>query len=226
MTGVHDMGGQPSSDPIPLAEEEKNVGAQPWHNRALAITVAAGFLGMWNIDASRHSRERLAEEDYLRFTYYERWLAALANLLVERGLLREEELLSGVPTVPGASQRCIRGGEIKALLDAGGPTARDAETREKFRTGDRVKSRTTGNRFVKNGHHRCPSYAAGCTGTIVRSYGAHVLPDSNAHFLGEVPEPLYSIAFKAGELWGDGAEYQDDLVMVDLWESYLDPVRP
>jgi nitrile hydratase subunit beta len=49
-----------------------------------------------------------------------------------------------------------------------------------------------------------------------------VLPDTNAHGLGECPEPLYTVAFAAADLWGE-AERDGDEVTLDLWQSYLCP---
>ena len=40
----------------------------------------------------RDGIERLAEEDYARLGYYERWARSLAWVLVEKGLVTEAEL--------------------------------------------------------------------------------------------------------------------------------------
>jgi hypothetical protein len=48
-----------------------------------------------------------------------------------------------------------------------------------------------------------------------------VFPDTNAHFLGEQPQHLYSVRFAARELWGDEASARDS-VYIDLWDSYLE----
>ncbi|NNF78362.1 MAG: nitrile hydratase subunit beta, partial [Rhizobiales bacterium] len=40
---------------------------------------------------------------------------------------------------------------------------------------------------------------------------------------GEDPQWLYSVRFKATELWGDGAN-RNDHVHVDCWEPYLERV--
>jgi len=48
------------------------------------------------------------------------------------------------------------------------------------------------------------------------------LPDTNAAFQGENPQHVYSVRFEARELWGDQAKPQD-LVYLDLWDSYLEP---
>ena len=62
----------------------------------------------------------------------------------------------------------------------------------------------------------------GPAGPVVdRIHGAHVFPDSNAHFRGESPQHLYSVRFSARELWGETAAARD-AVYVDLWEDYLE----
>jgi nitrile hydratase len=68
-----------------------------------------------------------------------------------------------------------------------------------------------------------PAYVAGARGYIQLLHGAHVLPDSNAHGLGEAPEPLYAVRFSASQLWAH-PEHPDDEVILDLWESYLEPL--
>ena len=55
------------------------------------------------------------------------------------------------------------------------------------------------------GHTRLPRYVRGRRGTIERDHGAHVFPDSNAHFQGENPQYLYTVRFAARELWGEAA---------------------
>ena len=59
-------------------------------------------------------------------------------------------------------------------------------------------------------------------GEVLLLHGAHVLPDSNAHFRGESPQHLYAVRFSARELWGPEAAPKDS-VTLDLWESYLEP---
>ena len=78
MSRVHDVGGRFGDGPVVPEAEEGKFHAD-WHPRALAVTLACGTLGLWNLDLSRHRREGLAPSDYVRFTYYEKWLAALAG---------------------------------------------------------------------------------------------------------------------------------------------------
>ena len=91
----HDMGGRFGDGTVIPDDDAAPVFTQDWHGRALALTLAAGALGAWNLDISRHARECLKPEDYSRFSYYEKWLAALADLLHAHGVVRLEELQSG-----------------------------------------------------------------------------------------------------------------------------------
>lgn len=76
------------------------------------------------------------------------------------------------------------------------------------------------NMQIPGGHTRLPAYAAGVRGRVVRVHGTHVFPDSNAHGLGEAPEPLYAVAVPSSELWAH-PEHPGDEVVLDLWQSYL-----
>ncbi|MCA0271665.1 MAG: nitrile hydratase subunit beta [Proteobacteria bacterium] len=222
MTRVHDMGGRFGDGPVVSEPQGMVPFAKGWHRDALALTLAAGALGQWSIDRSRHVRECLSPGDYTRFSYYEIWLAALAGLLVEKGLVSREELATG-KAEPGAPHpRIFRPEAVGPSLARGTPYTRDSKVAPVFSLGDRVRTRLPArNLLVAGGHTRLPSYAAGHVGTVILSHGAHVFPDSNAHGLGESPEPLYTVAFDAGDLWG-AAERAGDEVTLDLWQSYLE----
>ena len=223
MPGVHDMGGRPCSETIDAAGAGQSVFEEPWHARALAVTLLAGFIGKWNIDASRHSRETLPEAEYRSLSYYEVWLAALTNLLVRHGLVGTEELANpkGAPEAP-LSPRAVPADEVELILRRGSPASRESASKASFKAGDQVRTvQPAGNKLTPGGHSRLPAYAEGKAGTVCRTYGPHVLPDSNAHFLGEAPEHLYSVSFRAADLWPEAGEGGSDEVTLDLWESYL-----
>ena len=226
MTRIHDMGGRFGYGPV-IPETEEKVLEESWQERSLALTLAAGVLGLWNIDMSRHAREGLHPREYVRFSYFEKWLAALANLLVETGALESGDLLphEGDQTTQPLSPRALRAVSVSDLLRRGSPYSRDSQEAPRYSVGDLVCTRRLAeNRLVPGGHTRLPSYAAGACGRVLRHHGAHVFPDSNAHGLGEAPEPLYAVAFPAAELWANPEHPRDEVVM-DLWESYLEPKR-
>ena len=90
----HDMGGD-QAGPITPDRPDDPIFAEPWHKRVLGLTVAGGAMGAWSIDTSRFWRESLPKTDYQSFTYYEKWLAALRNLVVARGFVTRDEIING-----------------------------------------------------------------------------------------------------------------------------------
>ena len=223
MSRPHDMGGRFGDGPVVPEAEDVKFHAD-WHPRALALTLAAGSLGTWNIDVSRHARECLAPKDYAAFSYYEKWMGGLAALLVQTGVLSRDELAGkSNDEISELAVKKLTADQVAGVLARGGPADRDSAVAPVFNVGDAVVTRRIAeNTLVSGGHTRLPNYAAGATGRVARYHGTHVLPDSNAHGLGEAPEPLYAVVFQASELW-QHPEHPRDEVVLDLWQSYLDP---
>lgn len=223
MTRLHDMGGRFGDGPV-IPEPEGMPFHSEWEARALALTLAAGALGQWNIDSSRHARECLPPGDYLRFTYYEKWIGGLAALLVAKGIVTPQELAGTVPATPSPlAQKALRPDAVAPMLAKGGPADRPGDEAPAFHPGDAVLARRIPeNHWVKGGHTRLPRYAAGAAGTVLRCHGIHVLPDASAHGLGDRAEPLYAVAFPASALWAQPEAAADEVVL-DLWQSYLVP---
>lgn len=224
----HDMGGIPDDKIIISAEsreDEEQVFHQPWHARALAITLAAGALGKWNLDASRFARECLPADDYKQFSYYEKWLAGVCNLLVTHKLISRDEVAAGTAESAAPHDRMLKPEIVSAVLASGGPVRRDIAQKPKFEAGTAVRTKQISDTLlVPDGHTRLPAYAAGKQAVIRACHGAHILPNAHAHFRGEAPEPLYQIAISAAELWGENAVAGDEVIL-DCWESYLEAVR-
>jgi nitrile hydratase len=216
MNGVHDMGGMDGFGPV-ATEANEPVFHERWEARALALTLAVGAWGRWTLDASRFARERIPAAEYLRMSYYEKWMAGLTTLLVEAGLVTREEIENGRST-PGAQKAVppLKAERVAASLANGGPTERTVADEPRFSLGMTVRARN----MNPLGHTRLPRYVRGKLGTIARRHGAHVFPDANAHGLGERPQHLYQVRFEAQELWG---ESNNSAVYIDLWESYLEP---
>jgi len=217
MNGVHDMGGMHGMGPI-APEPAEPVFHERWEARVFALNRAVGVLGKWNIDAGRHSRERIPPADYLRMSYYEKGLSGLIMLLKESGLVSDAELESGQPA-PGTAKTAqpLTPEQVARLITARGGYERPVNEPPRFAIGQAVRAK----KINPTGHTRLPRYARGCVGTIDRVHGAHVFPDSNAHFHSESPQHLYSVRLKARELWGKAAPR--DAVYIDLWEDYLEP---
>jgi nitrile hydratase len=219
MNGVHDMGGMHGLGPV-APEPDEPVFHARWEARVLALTLAVGAWGRWNIDASRFQRELIPGADYLRMSYYEKWITGLVELMVGAGLVTREEIEAGRPA-PGSATAAPRltADKVAPLLARGGPASRDVAALTRFKAGDAVRARN----LNPTGHTRLPRYVRGRLGRIERDHGVHVFPDSNAAGHGEAPQRLYQVRFEARELWGPDAAAVRDAVYLDLWDCYLDP---
>jgi nitrile hydratase subunit beta len=217
MNGPHDLGGQMGFGPISPERDEPVFHAE-WERRAMALTVAAGGLRLWNIDISRHSRERIDPPAYLGASYYEKWMGGLTKLLVEYGLANETEIATGRMSAPPLRVTPLAADKVAAGLARGSPASRPPVAKARFAIGDKVHTRN----IHPEGHTRLPRYARARLGEIVLVHGAHVFPDSNAHGKGEDPHWLYTVRFSARELWGEDRNPRD-AVNIDLWEPYLEP---
>jgi nitrile hydratase len=218
MNGVHDMGGMQNMGPIEY-EKDEPVFHHAWEGRTYALTRAMGAWGKWNIDASRYERELLPPADYLRMSYYESWIVRLEQLLIKRGLVTQEEIERGRPAdgSPKASPP-LQADAVATSIREGTPFNRDTPAPARFDVNQRVRARNVN----PVGHTRLPRYVRGKSGTVIRDHGVFVFPDTNAHFLGEKPQHLYSVQFNARELWGAEAR-PHDRIHLDLWEDYLEP---
>lgn len=221
MDNVHDMGGMQGFGPInPEPETEEPLFHAPWEARALGLTLAAGALGQWSIDRSRHARETLPPAVYLTHSYYEIWMDALVALLVDAGVVTREELAEGrpaAPTDPDLVARRMAPEAVPGVLAKGGPATLPSETEPRFAIGDTVRVTV---RHPK-GHCRAPRYVRGRTGTVIRDHGGHVLPDASATGK-RMGETLYTVRFDAAALWGPDAD-GPGTVHLDLWDRYLEP---
>ncbi|MDA0367837.1 MAG: nitrile hydratase subunit beta [Proteobacteria bacterium] len=87
MPGPHDLGGR-NFGPVNRAEHARS----EWDNRVDAILKLMLDGRRFRVDELRRAIESLPERDYMTFSYYEKWLAAIRLLVVEKGLLSEQEI--------------------------------------------------------------------------------------------------------------------------------------
>ena len=218
MNGVHDMGGMQGMGPI-VYEENEPVFHSDWEGRVYALTrVLRAGGGKWNIDAGRRELELLPPAEYLRMSYYERWVARLPIQVLKTGFATQAEIQSGTPA-PGSTKTTpqLTAEMVPAMIVRRASTRRDAHVSPRFKVGQRVRARN----IHPSGHTRLPRYARGKVGAVVQDRGVFVFPDTNAHFLGEKPQHLYSVRFAARELWGEQASPRDS-VYIDMWDDYLE----
>jgi nitrile hydratase subunit beta len=219
MNGPQDLGGQMGHGPV-KPEPDEPLFHEPWERRALAMVVAMGPTGFWNLDTVRHTRESLPPVVYYSATYYEIWMRALANLILANELASGAELSAGKSSGPGrAAKRVLAAADVADVLARGTPYDRPCDRRPVFKAGDRVRCRND----HMTTHTRLPRYARGVTGEVVENHGAFVFPDTNSRREGENPTWCYAVRFRAEDLWGKGADPASE-VMIDLWEPYLERI--
>jgi nitrile hydratase len=221
VNGVHDMGGTHGFGRVEI-ERDEPVFHHAWESRVFAMVNAARLAGLFNVDQSRFARERIPPVEYLRSSYYERWLAGLVRNLEELGLVTSDELKArqvdgASPAVPVPDVVAVSPGDLDGPRPLMPPSKVDVDVAPRYRVGDRVLART----IHPTGHTRLPRYARGRRGVVVADHGVWVFADTSAMGLGPSPQHVYGVRFQARELWGSEA-MPGDAVLVDLWDDHLD----
>ncbi len=85
----HDLGGLPAG-PVVRDEHER----EAWEKRcdALAALLWGKDRQIAKVDARRRQIEDLGAEIYRNMSYYERWMHAVTQCLLERGIISVDEL--------------------------------------------------------------------------------------------------------------------------------------
>jgi nitrile hydratase len=219
MNGIHDMGGMQDMGPL-VYEDNEPVFHAPWEARVYVIRRAMGAWRKWTIDSARHAVEVIPPLDYMRMSYYERWLVSTIDLMVKTGLITRAEVESGKPQ-PGSVKATppLEAADSSAALVRPTVARPDAGVKAKFKAGERVRARN----MHPLGHTRIPRYVRGKLGTIHQDHGIYVFPDAIVEGTGEKPQHVYSVRFEARELWGPQASPRH-AVYLDLWDDYLERI--
>ncbi len=81
------MGGQGAG---PIQREEHDFAI--WEKRVDALMVLCGEKGLFTVDGLRRALEDMGEDTFEKHSYYERWIAAINQNLIEGGVYTLEEL--------------------------------------------------------------------------------------------------------------------------------------
>jgi nitrile hydratase beta subunit len=221
MDGVHDMGGMHGFGAV-LQPGSESAYHERWEPRIFAIQMLVGLEGLGAGPGGRPVREEMEPAHYLAASYYERWLYSAEQRLLRKGTIAPGDVEAVIERLESGEevpdhQDAAMAERIVADLRAVYPM--DAQAGEvRFGVGDRVRVR----RMHPVGHTRCPRYARGATGVIDGVRGADRLPDRAVYGEKVTPEPVYSVAFRSRDLWGPSEE-TPWTVLLDLWDSYLEP---
>lgn len=211
----HQVGGVDElQGPVPGIDD-----AERFHEAWEARTFGLGqtVRGLYTTDEFRHAIERLDPGEYLELTYFEKWLAAIERMAVEKGGISEEELRA-------AQDRRL--GDIHEHSHAAPAVSAHEEEHleapravERFAPGAAVLlSRGLG------AHHRLPDWARGRRGTVRSVRGRFRLPDLVvAGTQTDLRYALYEVEVAATDAFGDAGER--DLLFLDVYDPYLEPVE-
>ncbi|MGN6377849.1 MAG: nitrile hydratase subunit beta [Gaiellales bacterium] len=214
MDGAHDLGGRQGFGRV-VPEAGEPPFHEPWEGRvhgiSMAVTLGPGF---------RHSIEQMDPVEYLTTSYYEHWLHSMEVRGVRRGIFTREDLkgweqrLAAGEPVPAHDDPDMAA-QVRGYLRESDVARYDAPP-PRFGAGDAVRVI----RILPAGHTRCPGYLRGAPGTVERVHAAQPLLDTYENEDGRVvPEPWYTVAFAARDLWPETGGHT---VLVDLWESHLE----
>jgi nitrile hydratase len=192
----------------------------PWQGRAFAMCLLSmNRLTGRNLSAMRHALERLHPMQYLQNGYYGRWLLMAETLLTDSGVIAEGAVDTRARKLQGESVAELPEPELaKPDYTATGPgSLRAIDDPPRFKVGEQVRAKD----IHPRGHTRLPRYVRGRIGTVERIQPGHVLPDTDAHFLGENAQHVYQVVFDSQTLWGEDAE--PFVLRIDLYDDYLEP---
>jgi nitrile hydratase beta subunit len=217
LNGIHDMGGMQDMGAIEYAKTEP-VFHEAWEGRLYAMSYAVQGTGKLRLGL-RPPMESIPPAEYLRMSYYERWLTSITERLIASGLATRAEIESGrAGTGSIKATFALSPAEAVAAQFKIPATRRDLPVAARFQAGQSVRARN----INPVTHTRSPRYARGKSGSIERDHGVFVFSDTSAYSQGENPQHLYSVRFSARELWGEqGAPH--DAVYLDMFEDYLEP---
>ena len=83
----HDMGGLIAGAIEPIEHDYAL-----WEKRVDAILVLLSGKGVMTVDEMRRNIESLSPDAYDRMTYYERWVYAIAQTTIQRGIITVDDL--------------------------------------------------------------------------------------------------------------------------------------
>lgn len=190
----HDMGGLDAGG-VELHEHDYAL----WEKRVDAILVLLFSKGMMTVDEMRRNIEGLGAGAYDQMTYYERWIAAAAQTMIQRGIVSVDEL----------------GRKIAELRERA-----DVLPEARFLAGDRVAVRAA----YPPGHVRTPFYIRGKAGVVERLCGAYANPEELAYARsGRPPQPLYRVRFRQAEVWPDYRGQGSDTIDIEIFQHWLEP---
>ena len=99
----HDMGGLEAGF-IDREDHDK----APWEKRVDALMVLLGKSKLLGVDELRRGIEELGADAYDRYGYYERWMASMTNILLEKKIIGVSELGARMAEIEAGTRHELR----------------------------------------------------------------------------------------------------------------------
>ena len=102
---VHDVGGLEFG---PIDREEHDLALWEKRTDAMLILLRDNKRRVLSVDSHRRTIEDYGQQEYDRTTYYEKWIRAIRNLLVEQDVLTREEVEARMAEVRARHEKAGR----------------------------------------------------------------------------------------------------------------------
>ncbi|MEO1622552.1 MAG: nitrile hydratase subunit beta, partial [Cyanobacteria bacterium J06632_3] len=190
--------------------------------------VPTKFESFWTWGHLRMGAEGMHPFEYFRLRYYEKWLGGISGFFVEEGYITQAELDERTATYLADSDAASPisqavgdtaiDAQIEKYLVEGDSPLRPSDLVPKFSVGDRVKIKT----LSSGDHTRLPGHIRGKEAEVVKVYeDAFTYFFPTADGIG-TPMPVYSLAFKAQEIFEETLTDPNMTYYNDIFEVYIE----
>lgn len=207
----HDVGGVDVDEALRIADAP----LLHWELHTHALLVCLAKRGLMTTDEMRRVVEALEPSAYAGWPYYGKWASAMSTILLERGVIAQQE--------------------IADALGVGVEHAAGA-----FAPGDRVRVRNenAGGIRWRKPHLRVPGYIFGLEGVVDSCVGSFSDPELLAFRIRGPQQSLYRVAFRMSDIaatcyfrpdrrggleeLASEAVHGTDTIVVDVYASWLE----
>jgi nitrile hydratase subunit beta len=208
VSSLHNLGGMQGFGPV-WTEPEGTAFYTDAERRVFRLMMGLMAGGWCDTDGFRAAVEGLPVRTYARECFPVNYFLGMEQQLQERGLIEPGDLEAWLQGVKPAGRPTAP----PPIMADGGEPPEPA----RFTVGDRVRIRADN----LEGHNRLPNYLRGQVGTITAECGLSDLPDALASRAGRKPQPVYTIEFRARDVWGDSAA-EGDRLSAEIFQDYIE----
>ena len=93
---VNDVGGLPGG---PIVQQDHALTLHEKRIDAMLMLLTSARIGAFKVDALRRAIEAHTQGEYHKFGYYDKWIRAIRDLLIEQGILTAAEIDARIDAV-------------------------------------------------------------------------------------------------------------------------------